>query len=88
MNTELYNMTRNERKKAIHKMETGLLFEELDDTINFDILEGEQSRAWNDLDSDMYVRKKVYIAIINELRTRWASGCRHAFFKNIFKHRR
>ena len=65
--TELFEMSAEERKAKIMDMETDLLFAELDDTIQFDMLNmGTDEWAIN---SD----KRVYLAIVNELRNRLRS---------------
>ena len=65
--TELFEMSAEERKAKIMDMETDLLFAELDDTIQFDLLNmGTDEWAIN---SD----KRVYLAIVNELRNRLRS---------------
>lgn len=69
MNTELFNSMKNDREKTlqdIKNMDTGLLFAELDDTIQFDIL-GIGNQEWT---IDYLHKKMVYQAIVNELRTR------------------
>lgn len=62
--TELFSMGREERLQTIEAMDTGLLLSELDDTIQFDIL-GMSNYKWL-----VYEEKKVYQAIVNELRKR------------------
>lgn len=62
--TELAKMTKEKRLAKIKKMNTNLLFEELDDTIQFDMM-GMGTTDWT-----TYTDKKVYVAIINELKTR------------------
>ena len=64
MNTELFELNREERMEKIKQMETDLLFAELDDTIQFDMLHlsNEQWLLFNE--------KKVYQSIIHELRQR------------------
>lgn len=62
--TELYTMSKNERIEKIKAMETELLFEELDDTIQFDML-GMSNEKWL-----LCAEKKVYKDIVKELRTR------------------
>ena len=68
--TELFEMSNEERLKAIKEMETGLLFAELDDTIQIDILK-VGATEW---DIKKRADKKVYRAIINELRDRLRKG--------------
>lgn len=62
--TELFQMDREERLEKIKAMETSALFEELDDTIQFDVL-NMSNEKWL-LCSD----KKVYQEIIRELKRR------------------
>lgn len=68
MKTELFEMSRKERLEKIKSMETDLLFEELDDTIQFDML-SMSNQNWL-----TYSDKKVYQAIVNELRGRMNRG--------------
>lgn len=62
--TELFEMNREERLEKIKNMETSILFEELDDTIQFDILCMSNQNWLN------FSKKVVYQAIVNELRRR------------------
>ena len=66
--TELFEMSADERKGRIKTMSTDLLFAELDDTIQFDML-NMGNQAWTE-----YGDKKVYLAIINELKERLRNG--------------
>lgn len=63
-NTELFEMKKEERLEKIKNMETDLLFAELDDTIQFDML-GMSNQNWL-----TFSKKKVYQAIVKELRRR------------------
>lgn len=65
-NTELFEMSNEERLKKIRSMETDLLFSELDDTIQYDML----NMSNHDWTCNFLKEKKVYQAIINELRGR------------------
>lgn len=62
--TELFEMDKEQRLDKIKSMDTALLFSELDDTIQFDML-SMSNEKWL-----TYQDKKVYQAIINELKAR------------------
>lgn len=63
-NTELFEMSKDERMEKIKDMETSALLAELDDTIQFDMLK-MSNENWL-----TYSDKKVYQAIMNELQRR------------------
>lgn len=63
-NTELFEMSKDERMEKIKDMETSALLAELDDTIQFDMLK-MSNENWL-----TYSDKKVYQAILNELQRR------------------
>lgn len=63
-NTELFEMSKDERMEKIKDMETLALLAELDDTIQFDMLK-MSNENWL-----TYSDKKVYQAIMNELQRR------------------
>ena len=63
-NTELFEMSKDERMEKIKDMETSALLAELDDTIQFDMLK-MSNENWL-----KYSDKKVYQAIMNELQRR------------------
>ena len=67
-NTELYQLPRAERLKKIGEMETDLLFAELDDTIQFDMMK-MSNQDWL-----TFAEKKVYTEIMYELRDRIDRG--------------
>lgn len=64
-NTELFEMSKNERMEKIKDMETSALLAELDDTIQFDMLKMSNEKWLT------YSDKKVYQAIMNELQRRF-----------------
>lgn len=64
-NTELFMMTKEDMTKSLKSMEFERLLAELDDTIQFDIL-NMSNEKWI-----TYKEKKVYSAIIRELRERF-----------------
>ena len=64
--TELFEMSREERMEKISEMSTDLLFAELDDTIQFDILKIGNDEWTIGRQAD----KKVYSLIIAELKKR------------------
>lgn len=63
---ELMNENREEALEKIAKMESTYLFAELDDTLQFDVCK-VGNEDWT---CKMHKQKKVYEAIINELRSR------------------
>lgn len=62
----LYNENKEQVKKDLSQMETERLFAELDDTLQFDVCK-VGNEDWT---CKMHKQKKVYEAIINELRSR------------------
>lgn len=63
---KIYEVSKDVCLDKIANMDTGLLFNELDDTIQFDIL-GPNGARWI---HDMPRQKAVYLAIIEELKKR------------------
>ena len=70
MNTELHDFYKANGREAlaerVSNLETELLFAELDDTIQFDILKASCEK-W---DVELHGQKAVYRAIISELKKR------------------
>lgn len=66
-NTELFMMTKEDMTKSLKSMELERLLAELDDTIQFDIL-NMSNEKWITCKE-----KKVYLAIIRELRERFTN---------------
>lgn len=65
-NTELFEMSNEERLKKIRSMETDLLFAELEDTVQYDML-GMSNHEWT---CEFLMEQKVFRAIVRELGDR------------------